>query len=55
MIQFENIIPVGVIVRIMKGGVVEYDGESSEMTVENDEVKPQTIVENIIKGWSKFL
>ena len=34
--------------KIMKGGIVEYDGESSEMTVENDEVKPQTIVENII-------
>ena len=32
--------------RIIEGGVVEYDGESSEMTVKKDEVKPQTIVED---------
>ena len=33
--------------RIIEGGIVGDDGESSEMTVENDEVKPQTIVENL--------
>ena len=42
-----EVIPVGVMLGNTEGGVVEYDGESSEMTVKNDKVKPQTIVENL--------